>query len=248
MSKSYPASKASKALIARDNTYGLREPGSSIWPLWALSYACGGALGSFMSSMITDFFSRSGTSGGNIGQLLVGIAGTFVFGAIIGMANWLVLRLYLKSSLWWPLVTGVGLALGSTLAVMAAPLISQSGDGSAQVGFLSDAINGLIIGLMIGLAQAAFLARRVTDRAGLLTFVITSVLGWLALVLLDWLLLSLTSEMSFLDPFRQLVILFLGFALAGISSGFELPSLLRKHQQQLVEHSPDAYTSATGTY
>lgn len=252
MSKMYPASKASKRVIYERPVAGLRVPGQGVWPLWALSYAFGGTLGSLISSLIADFFSRGNASGGtglSLPQFIAGIFGTFIFGAILGMANWLVLRFYLRGALWWPLVTGVGLALGSSLAVMAAPLISpQSGDGSAQATFFGDAANSAIIGLMIGLAQAAFLARRVTDRAGLLTFVITSVLGWLALVLLDTLLLSLTSEMSAFDPIRQIIILFLGFALAGIISGFELPALLRKHQQQLVEQSPDAYTSATGSY
>jgi hypothetical protein len=243
MSKGYPASKASKRLPDADQVEGLRGPGQSVWPLWALSYAFGGALGSLISGLVADVFSRgdAGVST-SLPQILAGIAGTFIFGAILGMANWLVLRLYLKGALWWPLVTGVGLALGSTLAVMAAPLTGSWDQ------FYIDAANGVVIGLMIGLAQAAFLARRVTDRAGLLTYVISSILGWLALVLLDWLLRSLTSEMSAFDPIRSIVILFLGFALAGIISGFELPTLLRKHQQQLMEQSPDAYTSATGTY
>jgi hypothetical protein len=254
MSKTFPASKASKPIGYTDPLEGLREPSRNVWPFWAVSYAFGGTLGSLMSSLITEFFSRSGVDTGTgpvvpLPQLLAGMAGTFVFGAILGMANWLVLRVYLKGALWWPLVTGVGLALGSTLAVMVSSLIVSPlvGD-SAQGALLSDAANSAIIGLMIGLTQAAFLARRVTDRPGLITFVVTSVLGWLGLVLLDWLLLALTADMAGFDPIRQILILFLGFALAGIISGFELPSLLKKHQQQLVEQSPDAYTSATGTY
>jgi hypothetical protein len=222
-----------------------------VWPLWVASYAFGGVLGSTLSSLITDFFDRggaSGSSGPTLSQLAVGIAGTLVFGAILGMANWLVLRFYLRNALWWPLLTAIGLSLGSTLAVMASPaLFSQFNSGGAQISLLSDAANSVIIGLMIGLAQAALLARRVSDRAGLVTFVVTSVLGWLGLVLLDWVLLTTTADMTALDPIRQIVILFLGFALAGAISGYELPSLLKKHRQQLIEQTPYAYTPPAGT-
>jgi MFS family permease len=248
MSKIFPAGKASKVVGYTHPLEGLREPGRSVWLFWVVSYALGGTLGSIASGVVTDFFSR-GSNTTSVGllvplpQLLAGVAGTFVFGAILGLMNWFAIRPYLKDALWWPLLTAVGLALGSTLAVMASPLISSLlSDGSPQAVLLSDATSGLLIGLMIGLAQGAFLARRVADRAGLLTFVATSVLGWLGLVLLDWLLLALTPDMASLDPIRQIAILFLGFALAGTISGFELPSLLKKHRQQLMEQPPDAST------
>jgi hypothetical protein len=252
MSKPYPAGKASRAIGYVDPLEGLREPGGSVWPLWIASYAFGGALGSMLSSLITDFFDRggaSGSSGPTASQIMVGIVATFVFGAILGMANWLVLRFYLKDSLLWPLLTALGLSLGSTLAVMASPaLFSQFNNGGAQITLLSDAANSVIIGLMIGLAQASLLARRVSDRAGLITIIVTSVLGWLGLVLLDWVLLTLTAEMTGLDPFRQIIILFLGFAVAGAISGYELPSLLKKHRQQLIEQNPDATSPPAGSY
>jgi len=144
----------------------------------------------------------------------------------------------------------VGLALGSRLAVIALQIVlpqSAGSDSSAQVTLLNDAVNGAIIGVMIGLAQASLLARRVLDSWGLATFVLTSTLGWLGLVLLDSLLISMTSSATGLGPVLQVGILFLGFALTGIISGFELPSLLKKHQQQLVEQASNVYTPAAGT-
>ena len=66
-------------------------------------------------------------------------------------------------------------------------------------------------------------------------------------MLLDSLLISVASGIADLGPVLQIGILLLGFALAGAISGFELPSLLRKHQQQLVEQAVNGYNSAAGT-
>ena len=247
MNKSYPRGKASVPVGYTDPMEGLSNPGRSVWPLWIASYAFGGTLGSLLSGILIELFSQSSDT---LTQLAAGLAGTFLWGAILGMANWLALRPYLKDALWWPILTGVGLMLGSRLAVIAFQFIlpqQAGGDNGAQASLLGDAANGAVIGVMIGLAQAALLTRRVSDRGGLITFVVTSGLGWLGLVLLDSLLISLTSGAAGLGPVLQIGILFLGFALAGAISGFELPSLLKKHQQQLMEQAPHVYNPAAGT-
>src|SRR5207248_477738 len=178
MSKTYPRGKASVPVGYTNPMEGLRESGRTVWPLWIASYAFGGTLGSLLSGILIELFSQSSDT---LSQVLAGLAGTFLWGAILGMANWLVLRIYLKDALWWPVLTGVGLMLGSRLAVIAFQLIlpqQAGGDTGAQVSLLNDAANGAVIGIMIGLAQAALLARRVLDRGGLITFVVTSGLGW----------------------------------------------------------------------
>jgi hypothetical protein len=247
MNKTYPRGKASVPIGYTNPMEGLREPGRNVWLLWIASYAFGGTLGSLLSSILIEQFSQGSDT---LAQILAGLAGTFLWGAILGMANWLALRPYLKDALWWPVLTGVGLMLGSRLAVIAFQFIlpqPAGGDTSAQVSLLNDAANGAVIGVMIGLAQAALLARRVSDRGGLITFVVTSGLGWLGLVLLDSLLLSMISGLADPGPVLQIGILLLGFALAGAISGFELPSLLKKHQQQLVEQASNVYNPAAGT-
>ena len=209
MSKTYPRGKASVPVGYTNPMEGLRESGRTVWPLWIASYAFGGTLGSLLSGILIELFSQSSDT---LSQVLAGLAGTFLWGAILGMANWLVLRIYLKDALWWPVLTGVGLMLGSRLAVIAFQLIlpqQAGGDTGAQVSLLNDAANGAVIGIMIGLAQAALLARRVLDRGGLITFVVTSGLGWLGLVLLDSLLISVASGAANLGPVLQIGILLL---------------------------------------
>jgi hypothetical protein len=186
-------------------------------------------------------------------DMLAAFAGTFVFGAILGLGNWLALFRYLKSSWLWPILTGLGLALGSAVVSITFPLIFPASANAATnaaaadpLSLLRDAANGAVVGLGIGIAQATLLVRRVSDTSSILTFVLTSALGWVGLVLIDTLLISVTSSFSStVGPILQISILLLGFALAGLMSGYEIPTLLKKHQQQLLEENkPDAHTPA----
>jgi len=224
-----------------------------VWALWTAGYAIGGTVGSLISNAVADLFSPQGTA--SIGfsvplpDMVAAFASTFVFGAILGLGTWLALFRYLKNAALWPILTGLGLALGSALVSILFPLIfpaSTNGAAGDPVSLLRDAANGAVVGLGIGIAQATLLVRRVSDTAGILTFVLTSALGWLGLVLIDTLLVSVTSSFSSnVGPILQISILLLGFALAGLMSGYEIPSLLKKHQQQfLEENKPDANTPA----
>jgi hypothetical protein len=231
----------------------LQEPTGRVWALWVAGYAVGGTVGSLLENAVTSLFASNGTAGTGLStplpDVLAAFAGTFVFGVVLGLGTWLALFRYLKNAALWPILTGVGLALGTALVSMTFPLIFPDSTGGATgdpVSLLRDAANGAVVGLGIGLAQATLLARRVSDSAGIVTFVLTSGLGWVGLVLLDTLLVSITSGVSSgAGPIVQISILLVGFALAGLMSGYEIPSLLKKHQQQLLEENrPDATTPA----
>jgi hypothetical protein len=62
------------------------------------------------------------------------------------------------------------------------------------------------------------------------------------------LLLSVISGGASTNSVLSLAILLVGFALAGIISGYEIPSLLANHQKQLMEENkPDARAPAAGS-
>jgi hypothetical protein len=210
--------------------------------LWVLSFALGGTMGSVLGNAISSLLSAGG--GGSVGSVI----GNFVWGAILGLANWLVLYRYMKNIVLWPILTGVGLALGTVLASTVLPTLFpgvQNLSSNDPLTLLSDAANGAAIGLVIGLAQATLLVRRVSDTWGVVTFVLTGALGWLGLIVLDFLLLSVVSGGTSTNPVLSIAILLLGFALAGTISGYELPSLLTKHQNQILEENkPDARAPA----
>ncbi len=202
-------------------------------------------MGSVLGNAISSLLSSGG--GGGFGSVI----GNFVWGAILGLANWLVLYRYMKNIIFWPILTGVGLALGTLLASIVLPSFFpgiQSLSNSDPLVLLTDTANGAAIGLLIGLAQATLLVRRVSDTMGIVTFVLTGALGWLGLVVIDFLLLSVVSGGTSTNPVLSLAILLVGFALAGTISGYEIPSLLANHQKQLVEENkPDARAPAAGS-
>lgn len=254
MSKVHSTGKASIAI--EDAQPRQRERGWLVWAFWTVSYALGGTIGGLASGWFTEAIFPDGGAGLGLSvslpQLAVGILGTLVFGSIIGLATWLVLRMHIEGrALWlWIPLTAAGLTLGSLIALMAIPsvwVLPSDSSNFQQVALLNDTINSAVIGLMIGIAQAALLSRRVSDRASLITFVLTSALGWLGLTLLASLLISATEGMTGLGAARQLGILLVSFAVAGAISGIELPALLKKSKQEPAkEIAPDDNPAAAG--
>lgn len=209
-------------------------------------------MGSVLGNAITSLLSSGG--GESVGQvtpisqIVASVIGNFVWGGILGLANWLVVYRYMKNVALWPMLTGAGMALGTMMASIGFPLLFPgvvSLTSNNPLTLLTEAANGAAIGLVIGMAQATLLVRRVSDTWGIVTFVLTSALGWLGLVLLDFLLLSVVSGGTSTNPVLSIGILLVGFALAGTISGYEIPSLLAKHQNQLVEENkPDVRAPA----
>lgn len=230
----------------------LHEPGVGAWALWSVLYGVGGAVGSLISSFVGSLFFPDG---GGLGvavplpQMVVGLVGTFILGATIGLAQWLMLRLYMYKVNWWPVVTGLGLALASGLIAIVLPTIfplpATADPNYEQAAAIRDTVNGAIVGLMVGAAQAAILVRKVTDRTAIGIFVLTNMLGWLALALLASFLATAIGTMRELGDTRQTIILFLSFTLAGMISGLELINILKKHQQEIEEEtSPNVHRPA----
>ncbi len=222
----------------------LHKPGWRTRALWTLAYGVGGTVGAIASTAIPEFFfpDHSGVLGLStpLPQLMAALLGVFTMGAFIGLATWLVLRRYIMNSLAWIPLSGAGTALGSVLATVILPLVWPT---SALVNIYGDvdvvrsATPALIIGLLLGSTQATLLIRRVSDTGGVLTFVVTSGLGWLGLDFVGSMLSTATQTMAGLGLVRDIVILFPSFVVAGIISSIEFVPLLKKHQQQFVEET-----------
>jgi hypothetical protein len=122
------------------------------WMLAFLSFPVAGVAGIAVAGPVTT----------PLDGVLAGVAS----GAVVGLAQWLVLRQRLSLSPWWIAATsagmGAGLALGATL-------LGTQTDG------VTLPLRGLVTGAGIGIAQFLVLRER-TDRAALWVPVVA--LGW----------------------------------------------------------------------
>ena len=106
------------------------------------------------------------TLGWLLGWFLVGELGV---GAVIGLAQWLVLRQAIDDRFgWWILASAGGWIVGWGLIVSGILISPESG--------ITSIVTGSVIGLAVGLAQW-FVLRRVVSRAG--WWVLASTAAWI---------------------------------------------------------------------
>lgn len=140
---------------------GARASGGwGFWGGWALAFV-GFPLGGLAGLAVAGGATTAA-------QAALGGAAT---GAVIGLAQWLVLRRRLPLAPWWVAATAAGMAAGLGLSV---GLLGSATDGAALP------LRGLLAGAGIGLAQYALL-RRIAPRAWLWPLVVTGgwAVGWL---------------------------------------------------------------------
>ncbi len=97
---------------------------------------------------------------------LDGVLGGVAAGAVIGLAQWLMLRQRLSLSPWWIAATAAGMGAGLALSIA---LLGTAMEGVALP------LRGLVTGTAIGIAQFLVLRAR-TDRAAVWAPVVA--LGW----------------------------------------------------------------------
>jgi hypothetical protein len=152
-----------------------RTVGSDSWPWWVLAnligFTVGGAIGgAVLRARLQPYFEvlPPGADAARIVAANLGMT-MIVFGALVGTAQWVVLRRSLRAG-WWPLATCLGWA-GSGVIVGALSGTTAGVDtiDSQQVGALrlvAAALAGcILIGLLPGTLQRLVLRRQV-DRAG----------------------------------------------------------------------------------
>ena len=149
-----------------------------------------------------------------------GLAGAAI-GLGLGLAQWLVLRGYLKNAGWWIVATGIGFALGGTLL----------GFGTTQElvrrGLSTESV-GLVLGASAGVFQWLVLRPQV-ERSGLWILASTAAfgLGWWVNWSID-LGLAYESLLSLIVGMLLLIVPYL------IISGLAMTRLLRRRVPALI--------------
>ncbi len=119
---------------------------------WCLANFCGIVIGALLGSMVRSIY-----FGPNI---ILGVAavilGCFVFGAIVGLSQWMVLRKYLAGKRWWILATAWALAGNIILGSFFIILISKDKPGT----FGEVAIILAFLGAILGLSQWLVIRRQ----------------------------------------------------------------------------------------
>ena len=148
-----------RGLIVSDST----EPRAAGWRffLWWMLTFLGFPFGGLLALVLV----------GSVEGVVSGVLGGVLAGAVIGVAQWLVLRRYMRVGPEWILVTALGVAIGDALGV----LLTGAGTG---IGALL--ITGVATGLAVGLLQWGLVLRGRLLRARLWPLVVAIAwpVGW----------------------------------------------------------------------
>lgn len=128
-----------------------------LWLAWTLATAFGMLIGYLPLALL-------------IGSIDLGLARVIVpiiTGTLLGLAQWLVLRPYVKGSYDWILHHAVGWVVGFTLGLFVVQLLSKTPLGML-IGFLC-------FGLIVALFQFPILRREIPHLA---TWILANMIGW----------------------------------------------------------------------
>lgn len=99
------------------------------------------------------------------------LIGGLIAGAIIGVIQWLILRMRLPISAWWVMATAVGLGLGLAVAVQVI---------GSDLDVRNITLRALLAGLCVGIAQWVVLRPQISAAAWWIAIVAVAwVVGWL---------------------------------------------------------------------
>jgi hypothetical protein len=142
--------------------------GRSLWKLygwWVLASTVGWAAGPIL--LLLSMGRRLDLPGAVIGLVALG--------AIVGLAQWLVLRLAIPAAGWWVLATAGGIAAGVALTWAFLWLVARllgpngllglvlSGTAPSLVIAVAGAVVGILVGAAAGMGQSKALPWRITD-------------------------------------------------------------------------------------
>jgi hypothetical protein len=153
---SQTSSRTSEATFIKENIMQIITPDWRFWLFWALAF-----LGFPIAGVLSNL-------AGPVDSALKGVVAGLIAGAVIGTAEWLVLRGPLGLPPAWILATAAGMAVG--LGLSTALLGSETG-GSELL------LRAAVTGLCIGLAQW-FILRGVVPQA--FVWVVALAVAWTA--------------------------------------------------------------------
>jgi hypothetical protein len=138
-----------------------------------------------------------------------------VFGAAVGLAQWLVLRRFFEGSGWWILATALGSAAGLSLTNMIHRiLLGVSGY------LVAGSLGGAALGLVVGIAQWMVLRRHLRKASW---WVIVTAAGWSAGSIAAW-----AFSLQFIEFYKIMTEFALIGTVVSISTGLVL-LLLKKN-------------------
>lgn len=129
----------------------------SLWLAWTLATALGMLIGYMPLAFLV----------GSLDLGVVRVIVPVVTGVLLGLAQWLVLRPYIKKSHDWILNHAVGWVVGFTLGLFVVQLLSKTPLGML-VGFM-------FFGVIVALFQYPVLRREIPHLA---TWILANIIGW----------------------------------------------------------------------
>jgi hypothetical protein len=197
---------------------------------WVLATVAGVVIGILSILTFVSGLALTGTS-----TVLVGIIGGAALGGGVGIAQWLVLRRYVRSAIWWIVVSVIGgmlgVALGLLLSDALSPLISALLGEAGQVRptrpgvllsrALAAAVAGACVGLVLGGAQWLVLRRHVQSA---LWWIVVSWLGWMTSLSVGAGMVDLVGVLGSLLVVGVVSGVAMGWLLAQFVSGHAAPS------------------------
>jgi hypothetical protein len=200
--------------MTNDNSYIRQEVGWDFWFQWTLVSLGGWVAGAFAGQLVSSILGM--------------VPGLAVAGAVVGLAQWFVLRGRVNRAGWWIAATAVGVALAGRVGgvIVSVQILRPETDRLPYVAVTTIGLEWLLIGgILPGLCQWPVL-RRWVGRAG--WWIPGSALAWAAgIAVTGWLVTGLPDTVlrGGLDGFEAIVA---GMTLTAALTGLLLRWLLQR--------------------
>jgi len=217
-------------------TTSTRRSSWATWGLWILVSTAGWAAGTFL-------FLAMMRQGGLIASLI----GLGLFGAIVGLAQWAILRLQIGRAGWWVLASAVGIIIGAVACLLLIlgvnfllerldVVMDSTGSSRLMVIALAGILLGALFGALVGVAQSMALPWHVRDTG---RWVLASILGGIfdgvLIGNLLWIVgIGIIPTNTFADTIALALTAAFGGPLKGIATGLALIWLLEEHPRDTV--------------
>jgi hypothetical protein len=213
-----------------------------LWFQWVVANAASETVGLGTTLLIGAFLLMNAepTIGAIPAAALAVLAGTVIEGAVVGTAQWLVLRRPLQQMRWrtWALATALGAFVAWTLGMIPSTLLFTGPDtGTAASGDMSDlmiytlaAAMGIALGSILGGSQWLALRRHV-PKAG--WWVPANALAWMVGMVVVFLGTSFIPAEGITVPVALILLLFVLAAGAVVGAVHGLVLIWLLHQRRL---------------
>jgi hypothetical protein len=182
-----------------------------LWPRWIIANALPGSIACFVGYYLNAGIESSGIPG----LFLLGLTISLTW-AIVGLAQWLVLRIPLQSPRSWVFTSAVGGLVGTMLGWWISTGWYGMFTSASSPALLAIGVTGAVAGVVLGLAQWRILQDRITNGRGwILASAASGVAGWVV----SW---GISDKVGFFSASA------LGWAAGAAITGLALVRLLKE--------------------